>query len=400
MRIGVDATCWSSRRGYGRFVRALVTAALAVDHSNDYVFFVDDDQQEYPLPESVELVRIATTVPTVKAAAADGRRSLGDLWAVSRAIGRAKLDLIFFPSVYSYVPLASAVPKLVTIHDVIPELYPDLVFPTRRGKFFWRAKVRLACAQAQLLLTVSEYSRRCLARHLKIAPARLRVVNEASDAAFRRLERADAAPLLARLGLSPEVRVLAYVGGFSPHKNLALLLDVFRELQAQTRFTDVRLVLAGDFQGDVFYSCYRQLVEQVVRAGLRDRVVFPGYLGDQDLVVLLNRAEALVLPSFCEGFGLPGVEAAACGTPVVATTESPLVELLGEGAIGVDPNDRAGWYNAIARILEDGKERDRIGAAGLAAASRLSWQNSARQLIAIFDECRSNPAERDWNGTR
>jgi alpha-1,3-rhamnosyl/mannosyltransferase len=390
MRIGVDATCWSSRRGYGRFVRALMTAVLAVDQANDYVFFVDDDQQEYPLPEGIELVRVATSVPTVKAAAANGRRSLGDLWAVSHAIGGTKLDLIFFPSVYSYVPLASRLPKLVTIHDVIPELYPELVFPTSRAKLFWGAKVRLACAQARLLLTVSEYSRRRLAQRLNIAPARLRVVNEASDAVFRRLECADAAPLLARLGLSTGVRLLAYVGGFSPHKNLGLLLDVFQQLQAQKRFADVCLVMAGDFQGDVFYSCYRELVEQVRRAGLQDRVVFAGYLGDEDLVVLLNRAEALVLPSFCEGFGLPGVEAAACGAPVVATTESPLVELLGAGTIGVDPNDRDGWYNALVRILDDASERARVGAAGLAAASQLSWQNSARQLLAIFDECRGS----------
>ncbi len=386
MRIGVDAACWSNRRGYGRFTRALLTATLSLDRKNHYVFFVDHDPKEFPLPAGVEVVRVAATVPAVQAAAADGRRSLKDVWAMSRAIGKQKLDLIFFPSVYSYVPLWSAVPKLVTIHDTIPELYPELVFPSWRSKFFWRAKVKLGCAQARLVLTVSDYSARCLAEQLKVSPARLRVVNEAGDPAFRPLEGRGGPEVLSCFGIAADARVLAYVGGFSPHKNLLLLVDVFRELQAQPQFSDLRLVLAGDYKGDVFYSCYRQLGDQVERAGLRGRVIFTGHLGDADLVVFLNRAEALVLPSFSEGFGLPAVEAAACGTPAVVTTESPLPGLLGEGVIALEPSDRAGWVRALSQVLGDAALRERMREAGLAAAKRLSWEHSARQLLAIFDE--------------
>ncbi len=387
MRIGVDATCWANRRGYGRFTRALLTAALALDRDNEYVFFVDDDREEFPLPKDrVEVVRVRVGVPTVKAASANGHRSFRDVHALSRAIHGEKVDLFFFPSVYSYVPLASSLPQIVTVHDVIAELYPKLVFPSLRAKLFWRAKVKLGCAQARIVLTVSEYSRRCLMERLKIAPSRLRVVHEASDPAFRRLERVDGGALLARLGLPPDVRFLTYVGGFSPHKNLGLLVDAFREIQAQPQFGDVRLLLIGDYEGDVFYSCYGQLTEQVRRAGLQGRVVFTGYLGDEDLAVLLNLTQALVLPSFCEGFGLPAVEAAACGAPVLATTRSPLLELLGEGVIGLEPDDREAWRNALAEILSDPDRRNAMRAAGMAAAARLSWENSARQLLAVFAE--------------
>jgi glycosyltransferase involved in cell wall biosynthesis len=389
MRVGLDATCWGSRRGYGRFLRSLLQATLAIDRENEYVFFVDSDSAEFPLPESrVEVIRVASGVPTTKAASADGRRALGDMWALSRAIGAEKLDLFFFPSVYSYVPLLSRLPKIVTVHDVIPELFPEMVFPTLRSKLNWRAKMKMACAQARIILTVSEYSRRCLAEHLGLAPSRLRVVNEASDPVFRRLERPDGSALLARLGLPPGARFVTYVGGFSPHKNLKLLVDAFCELRAHSGLADVFLLLVGDHETDVFHSCYRQIEEQVRQSGLQNRVLFPGYIGDDDLVVLLNLAEALVLPSFCEGFGLPAVEAAACGIPVVVTAESPLKELLGGGAISVTPNDRAGLLNALTVILSNPARRKAMGETALAAASQLSWEKSARQLLDVFDEVR------------
>jgi len=390
MRIGVDATCWTNRRGYGRFARSLLPAALAADPAKDYTFFVDTESEEFPLPDGVEIVRVAADVPTVKAAAADGSRSLSDMWAMSRAFSRAKLDLFFFPSVYSYVPMLSRVPQLVTIHDVIPELFPKLVFPSLRSRLFWRAKVWMGCAQARLVLTVSDYSRKCLAEQLHIPEQRMRVVNEASDPVFRVLDNAQPTPLLERLGLTRNTRFLTYVGGFSPHKNLPLLVDAFAELQKFPGHEDVRLVFGGDYEGDVFFSGYRQLVERVQKAGLTDKVIFTGYLRDADLIALLNMTQGLLLPSFCEGFGLPAIEAAACGAPVVVTTESPLPEILGEGAIALRPDDFQGWVDALSRVVADETLRRKMSAAGLAATAKLSWENSAQQLLAIFDEVRGN----------
>ena len=388
MRIGIDATCWSNRRGYGRFVRALLTAALEIDHVNKYVFFLDDGSAEFPPPAGVEVIRVKASVPTIQAAAADGSRSVLDMWAMSRAISACPLDVFFFPSVYSFVPIFSRVPRLVAIHDVIPELFPELVFPSVRAKLFWRAKVKLACAQATRVLTVSEYSRQRLAEVLKLDPAEIRVVPEAGAPQFRHLDSIDDAALALRLKIPAGSPLLVYVGGFSPHKNLPMLVDVFSALAAQPQFSDVRLILVGDFEGDVFHSGYAELKSQVSRLGVEERVIFSGYLGDEHLVPLLNRATALVLPSFCEGFGLPAMEAAACGTPSVITTRSPLPELLGEGAIALEPDDRAGWLAALSRILSEPALRERMSIAALAAAQALSWQASARQLLAIFEEVR------------
>src|SRR5215469_448370 len=386
MRIGVDATCWSNRRGYGRFTRSLLRALLEVDQRNHYTFFVDYESDEFPLPSQVEVRRVVTRVPTIRAAGADSSRSLADLWRVARAFRSAPIDLLYFPADYSYVPAFLCIPRIVTIHDAIAELFPKLIFPTLRSKMLYRAKVRTGIRQARLLVTVSEYSRRRLMEKLNIPPARFRVVSEAPDPIFRPLERPTHSEVVTRWGISPGSRCLIYVGGFSPHKNLLMLLDVVHELRDRDAFRDLRLVLTGDYAGDPFFSCYGELVERVRRYSLEGHVLFTGRLEDEDLVILLNRADALVLPSVCEGFGLPGVEAAACGVPVVATTESPLSELLDEGLLAVDPIDRGGWLTAIERVLTDMALRGRMQKAALAAASRLSWQNSARQLLSVFDE--------------
>jgi alpha-1,3-rhamnosyl/mannosyltransferase len=386
MRIGVDATCWSNRRGYGRFARALLTATLAADRANEYVFLTDLPADEFPMPAGVEVVRVSAAVPTIQAAAANGRRSLADMWALSRAISARRFDLFFFPSVYSYVPLGGSTPELVTIHDVIPELFPALVFPTRRSRLFWRAKVSVALMRARRVVTISEYSRQKISEVLGIRPDRLRIVNEAGDPVFRRLSGLDTGPLHQRLGVAPGTPLVAYVGGFSPHKNLVALIGWFRAACERAALPSAKLVLVGDYETDPFFSCYPEVQRQVVKHQLQGRVLFPGYMKDDDLLALFHAARALVLPSFCEGFGLPAVEAAACGAPVVVTTESPLPALLGEGAIAVSPHDDSAWVAALARVLSDEALRQKMSATGLAATAQLSWENSARQLLDVFHE--------------
>lgn len=386
MRIGVDATCWSNKRGYGRFARALLNNLLAIDRANSYVFFEDSAEPAFELPRTAEVVSVPTGKPAVQAASADGRRSLRDLWRMSQAVSRHALDLFFFPSVYTFYPILNRLPKLVTIHDTIAELFPKLVFPTRASQLAWKAKLALGRWQATTIVTVSDYSRQCLIRHFGIPPSRLRVVNEASDPIFCPLDRAEGNGLLPRYGLSDGDPFILYVGGFSPHKNLPLLLDVFQDLWRRPGLENLRLVLVGDYTGDSFFSGYRELREKVAKNRLDSRVVFTGYLPDSQLVVLLNRARVLVLPSYSEGFGLPAIEAAACGTPVVATTASPLPGLLGEGGLYVAPDDRAGLTANLAEVLTNAELRGRMGAAGLRAARSLTWENSARQLLSIFEE--------------
>jgi glycosyltransferase involved in cell wall biosynthesis len=232
-------------------------------------------------------------------------------------------------------------------------------------------------------VTVSEHSRRGIVEHFRVPAESVHVVGEASDPVFRVLDDLHSTPRLDNLGLSGG-RSVVYVGGFSPHKNLEMLVAAFARVAACDDLTDVRLVLVGEYEREVFHSYSGRIRRQVEDLGLGHRVVFTGFLADEELVVLLNRATVLALPSLLEGFGLPAVEAAACGCPVVATTASPLADLLGDGGLFVDPTDRPGWERALLEVLRASELRQRLRENGLEAARRLTWDAAARQLLAVL----------------
>jgi glycosyltransferase involved in cell wall biosynthesis len=382
MRIGVDATCWHNRRGYGRHARALLRALVKLDAGNRYVLLLDSTEPAEPTPEECEVRILESSVPTVQAASADGHRSVSDMWRMSKALSSAEFGLVLFPTIYSYVPVFSRARKLVMVHDVIAETYPQLTVPRLAARMAWNAKVALGRMQADALITVSDYSRGCILKRFGTDPKRVFVVGEAADPVFRKLDSPVLGAHLQNLGIDPARRMAVYVGGFSPHKNLEALVSAFAGIAAKPEFSDVLLVMVGDTSGDAFHTYYGTIAAQVEALGLQDRVVFTGFMDDGDLVILLNVASVLALPSLMEGFGLPAVEAAACGCPIIASHASPLEGLLGEGGIYIDPT-----ANEIARALElilsSPDLRRKMSAAGYAAASRLTWNNAARQMMEV-----------------
>lgn len=382
VRVGIDATSWTNRRGFGRHTRSLVTALLSADDDIRYTIFVDSPAGRDGVPRGADVRLVRAGRPTTEAATADGRRRLRDLAAMSRALSDRALDVLLYPTVYSYVPVISRARKLVTLHDVTAERFPDLALGGRAMQLAWRLKVAIARRQAHAILTHSEFSRRGIVERLGIDPRRVRVAGVGTDPAFRVLDRPAPTPALKAQGLGTDASWIVYVGGFSPHKRIDVLVDVFHDLVA--RRPDARLVLVGDHERDGFRSCYPAIRDQVRRLGLDAVVSFTGFLPDEDLAALLNLATVLVLPSMIEGFGLPALEAAACGCPVVATAESPLADALGAAVLPVRPGDRDDLAQALARVLGDDRLRAAMRAAGPAAAAGHTWQRAAQRVVAVI----------------
>jgi len=383
MKIGFDGGCLSNQRGFGRFARRLLAALAEEASSHEFIVFIDRPSAEsVAVPERFEARIVDVYEAPSRAASATGRRSLRDLFAMGRAAARARLDVIYFPATYSFFPVWNVPRVVVTMHDTLALAHPELVFPTLRGRLSWKLKEYAAARLADRIVTVSESSRRALITWFSLPNERVSVVSEGPDAVFRPMGHGpESDEVLGRYAIAPRSRYLLYVGGLSPHKNLPRLIEAF----ARAAPADVSLVLVGD-PGDVFHTHVPELNAAVARLGLCNRVLFPGFVPDADLAHLYSRAYSLVQPSLMEGFGLPPVEAMACGTPVICSTAGSLPEVVGTAGLFFDPGDVASIVEALRRLLANPAERDRLAGLAFERAKRYTWAASARALLACFDE--------------
>jgi glycosyltransferase involved in cell wall biosynthesis len=377
MRVGVDATSWANRRGYGRFTRNVVGRLVAAGE-DEYVLFTDEQTgREEELPQGTTVRAVAVGRPP----AADAPRSLRDLAQVSRAASREHLDVFLFPSLYTWFPVLRT-PSVVGIHDVIAEQYPELTLPSRGARARWTLKRWLAVKQAARIFTVSETSRRLLAAHLGVPEASLTVVPEAPDPVFGP-RSADAVERgLRPLGLGGDERFFVYAGGVSPHKGLETLLDAYALLGEQAP----RLVIAGALEDEAFLSAAGSVRTQVEQLGLRDRVLLPGFVSDETLACLYAGAVAFVSPSRSEGFGLPAIEAAAAGTPVVLSDIHAHRETLEGAAFYFPPGDARALAEQLVLLVGDDSLRDEYGAAARQRVAAMSWDASAAALRTLLVE--------------
>ena len=388
MRIGIDCTCWANERGYGRFARELVTAMVRETDGHEFVCFLDERAAQGFSLKAANVRRVVVTqaVAPTAAAAAGRRRSVRDMLRLTNAVRRESLDAFFSPSVYGYFPLPPGLPAVVTVHDAIAERFPELTMPTRRDRWAWRAKVRLALMQARVVLTVSDYAARQIATHLGVPADRLRVTMEGVAAEYRPSDSPDdIRAAAARAGVPAGARWLMYVGGFGPHKHVDLLVRAHAEVVARHQESPLMLLLVGP-NDDGFHEDREGIRRAIRDCGTEALVRWAGYLPDAELRHLHSGAVALVLASASEGFGLPAVEAARCGAPVIATTESPLPEVLEGGGVFVKPGDPAPIAAAIEQLITDEPGRQAMGRRALEQARALSWPRSARVALQALED--------------
>jgi glycosyltransferase involved in cell wall biosynthesis len=369
MRVGIDATGWALRRGYGRFERNALSRLVEIDPETTYVFYVGEAcADELPAGAERRVVRIrGVPVP-------DETRLIRDSARLALAVRRDAPDAFLFPAVYSFFPVFG-VPAILGVHDLIASELGDLALPTRRARISWRLKERLAVRSASVLFTVSKGSRAAVARRFGVPEDEIAIVRPAPDPVFRPRSAEEVAAARAEVGLGAGDRFFVYAAGISPHKRVDTLVDAFAAVAPRAR-----LVIAGDLDENQFIPIGKELREHVARLGLGDRILLPGFVSDDRLAALYTGAVAAVVPSAAEGFGLPAVEAATCGSAVILSDLQPHRESLGDAALYFPPGDVAALRARLERVLDDEELRRSLAEQARTAAAGLSWDAAAEGL--------------------
>lgn len=277
-------------------------------------------------------------------------------------------------------PLLLSRPSVVTVYDLSFIHYPRVLSTARR--LYLRLFTALSCRRARRVIAISHSTARDVATSLDIPADRIDVAAPGYDAnAYHPLPESDCAAFRAARGL-PD-RFWLFVGTLEPRKNLPMLLEAYAALPPQDRLP---LVLAGGKGWD-----YEPIFTAIDRFGLKNQVSLPGYIPAQDLPLWYNSAEVLVYPSVFEGFGLPVLEAMACGTPVIVSDASSLPEVAGNSGLCLPPQDVPAWTEALRRAAQDAEWRTQAAERGLAAAARYTWMETARQTLACYQRALNLP---------
>lgn len=312
-----------------------------------------------------------------------GLKVVSTRWPVDRPVGRILWEQLAWPfsawrrqlalihSMAFVTPAAKVAPSVVTVYDLSFIHYPEQ-FPRSR-QVYLAGQTRRSCRSARRVVTISESGRQDVHHFFDVPLARIDVISPGVGERFRLVSANEATAFREKHGL-PE-RYILHVGTLQPRKNIPLLIEAFATL----RRDDVALVLVG---GKGWF--YEEIFERVSTLGLGRQVLFPGYVSDVELPLWYNAAAALVFPSYYEGFGMPILEAMACGTPVIAAQTSAIPEVAGDAALLFDPQDMTALSECIAAVLDRPEQANAMRQRGFSQAQRFSWRRAAQAMLDVY----------------
>lgn len=359
--------------GPGEYLKNLIINLAQVDRENRYIVIIDKNS---PIPFSQKNFYFLKIPFSLK---------LYSPWEqvlIPYLIRRCKPDLAYFPNFN--IPLIKYCPYVVTIHDLIYLLYPK-DSPSYLSYCYARFMLKRAADISDIIITDSEYSKRDIIHYLDTSREKVVAIPAAVGDCFKPLDK-----IYARKMVQERYKIkkgfILYVGNHHYHKNIPTLIDAYRSLKERGHYN---LVIAGE------KSWRTDMLERYVReTGLIGDVIFTGFISPEDLTLLYSASECLVFPSLCEGFGLPPLEAMACGTPVIVSKRASLPEVVGDAAILVDPLDSEEIRMAMENILNYPYLREELIQKGLRQAARFSWKYTSRKLLDIFKAVSHAPRER------
>ena len=373
MHIGIDAHAIGARQGGNEtYIRNLIKSLAEIDGENRYTLYLANADaarewrsgfiKQFPnfnvrlLPPPTPLVRVPI--------------------ALAFELRLRPVDVLH---VQYTAPPFCPVPVIATIHDLAFEHLPETF--TRRGSFQLKLTVRKTARKAARIATVSEFSRQDLIRTYRLPPEKVVVTYNGVETHFSPQAHSHNELEEIRRRFGVERNFILAVGSLQPRKNLVRLVRVYAKLRAEENSFNHQLVIVGR---KLWLS--DEIFDEVKKQSWAKDVILTGYVADDDLPLLYRSATAFVYPSLFEGFGLPPLEAMACGTPVVTSNNSSLPEVVGDAALLIDPYDERDLGEALLKIVNDDQFRLRLREQGIARAKKFTWRAAAEKTLQIYRE--------------
>lgn len=365
MKIAWDISIQSTPylTGVERVQRSLLRQLTRMDQDNEYFLIAKGEAAfDFNLPENFHLLDISSKRPTY-------------LWReqlIPPIIDKEKIDILHSP--VSAIPILGKCKKIATVHE-LPwvERRRGIETIKKQHKIWLFLNTRFA----DRIVAVSHRTRKNILSLYPESADKIEVIHHGVESHFEPLEILPAREDFLKGFNIPDTPFVFFVGSLRKKKNLDLLLDAFEDLV--NKGIHKNLVLAG-----IRNTAWPDLNDRVTAAPLQGHVFFPGYISDRDLAVFYNMADFVVYPSMFEGFGLPPLEAMACGTPVITTTGGSIPEVVGDAAILVDPTDRKGMFESMVNLAKDPVFGAELARLGFARVKKFTWHRAALAYLDLY----------------
>lgn len=367
MKIGIDGrgAVWYRGTGIGTYTDQLLHHLMLLDQENHYSIFYPEESVGYsPLAPQFRMIPTKGTQDNPE-----------NNCFIQDQIQKSSLDIYHVPQNGLGLPKEKNCSYVITLHDVIPYVLPETCSKTYLKTFMEEMDAILRLTDR--IITVSQYSKKDIHQVLGFPMDRIHVTPLAPEAQYQPLNKEQCKAFLKnRYGIDRDF--ILYIGGINPRKNIGMLMDAFSRCKSKLS-KDYALVIGGKLG-----RSYESLKQRCDFLSLTRDVLFPGYIPLEELPLFYNGTSLFVYPSVYEGFGLPPLEAMACGTPTICSNATSIPEVVGDAALLMDPHDPEGLAEAIRMVLEDPKLGTALRQRGLTHAKTYSWEKTALETIKIY----------------
>jgi len=374
MKIGIDGrgAKWYRGTGIGTYTYQLISSLNTIDKINEYLLFMPESSvSDISFSNNFHIENIS-------------EGNLNNFWDevnIPNILTNKDIEIYHVPQNGVGLPKEKNCPFVITLHDVIPLKMPETVGETFLKIF--NNDMPSIVSSCDGIITVSEFSKEDIAKSFNYPKEKIFVTYLAAEEIYHPLDRIQCSELIKKYyGIDGDY--ILYVGGFSPRKNIIGLIEAFSKFISKYK-KDIKLVIAGK-QGKS-YDIYKKRSQDL---NIEDKVIFPGFIPIKYLPYLYNASKLLVYPSFYEGFGLPPIEAMACGIPVIASNLTSIPEVVSDCAVLVDPYNIDEISNAIYKVINDHKFRDKLIIKGLIRSSEFNWKKTAKNTLIAYNKIINN----------